>query len=141
MERLCSCSFFLVLSLHIELGREGRGCVAGLHIGSGPCKYSSINTLSAQELPHSSSGLSFSSCYTVHTGTAGIHGSQTLPTFSRKGRGLAGTAEIHSIANSEDATGQRKGILCTEGLLLEEFNTMANNESNMDLKNVQNLSI
>lgn len=120
IKRLHSCSF-LVLSLHLEAGEQGRGCLSGLHTGSGTCKYSSINRLSTQELPHSPSGLSFSSSCTVHAGTAGIHGSRTNPIFSRKGTRLAGIAAIHSVANSEGATGQTKGILCTEGLLLEEF--------------------
>lgn len=107
-------------SLHLEAGEEGRGCVAGLQIGSVTCKYSSINRLSAQDLPTAPLGSHSLHATTVHTGTAGIHGSHTLPIFSRKGTGLAGTAAIHSVANSEDAMEQGKGILCTEGLLLEE---------------------
>lgn len=101
----------------MEAGEQGRGCVAGLQTGSMTCKYSSINRLPTQELP------------TAPLGSHSVHATRCI------------LALLEFMVLTHSQCFPEKAFFTLRAFCLRKFNTMANTESNMDLKDVQNLAI
>lgn len=125
----------------MEAVEKGRGCAAGLQTGSVTCKYSSINRLSAQELP------------TAPLGSHAVHATRCILAllefivhthsqyFPEKAQVWQVLQQSTVLLIQRMPWGKEKVFFALKAFCLRQFSIMANTESNMDLKDVQNLPI
>lgn len=125
----------------MEAGEQGKGCVAGLQTGSVTCKYSSINRLSKKELP------------TTPLGSHSLHAIRCILALLEfmvltHSQGFPEKAQVWQVLQQSTVLliqkmprGKEKVFFALRAFCLRKLNTMANTESNMDLKDMQNLSI
>lgn len=128
------------LSSHGSWG-GGRDCAAGLQTGSVTCNCSSINRLSRQELPTAPLG-SHSVCATRCTLALlefmALTHSQHPPEKAQVRQALQ---QLTVLLVHKMPWGKEKVLSALRAFCLRKFNSKANTESSMDLKDVQNLPI